>query len=52
LYEGYAADVFPGLAQAIRDQDWDQAKAQAISIAQIVQSAGNFLAGNFEINAN
>src|SRR5690606_26641598 len=26
LFQGYASDVFPGVAQAIRDEDWEDAK--------------------------
>ena len=46
LYEGYAADVFPGLAQAIRDEDWNQAIEQAQIISSHIQQAALFLAGN------
>ena len=46
LYQGYDADVFPGLAQAIRDHDWVLAKQQTDLIAETIENAGNFLAGN------
>ena len=45
LYEGYAADVFPGLAQAIRT-DFSNAKAQMEVVAQQITTAAYFLAGS------
>jgi len=43
IYLGYGADPFPGLSQAIRDNDWVTAEAYAHIIAKVISEVANSL---------
>lgn len=43
LVLGYGSEVFPGLAESIRERDADLARAQTGSISGILERAGGFL---------
>jgi N-acetylated-alpha-linked acidic dipeptidase len=43
LYLGYAADVFPGVTQAIRDGDAAVAKSEVEKAARCIQAAADFV---------
>ena len=45
MYLGYAAEPFPGVSQALDDNDVATAQAQTEVAAQCVNSAAAFLAG-------
>jgi len=45
LYSGYGADVYPGLTQAIRDLNLDQAAQQNQALYTVIGTAAAFLAG-------
>ena len=45
LYLGYGADVFPGLAESVRQRDWGLAPAQLHILSNAVRNAARVLAG-------
>jgi len=46
LYLGYGADEFPGIAQAIRDENTTLAQQQILTVAQRIRAASSILAGS------
>lgn len=45
LYAGYAADILPGLARAIKDQNWEAARAHIQHLSRIIERAATHLIG-------
>jgi N-acetylated-alpha-linked acidic dipeptidase len=45
LYAGYAAEVFPGLVQAIKEKNWQEARAQVERLGQAIERAATHLVG-------
>lgn len=45
LYAGYAARVFPGLAEALEDRNWPQARAHVNRLARLIEDAAFTLVG-------
>jgi len=45
LYAGYAAEVLPGLVQAIKEKNWDEARSQVERISRIIGGAAIRLVG-------
>lgn len=43
VYLGYNADPFPGVNQAIRDQDWDEVAQQLAILSDCIDAAANSL---------
>ncbi|MBI3952321.1 MAG: M28 family metallopeptidase [Acidobacteria bacterium] len=43
LYAGYAADILPGLTQAIKDKNWEDARAQIECISRAIERAATRL---------
>jgi len=48
LYLGYDTQVFPGVAQAVMELDWDQANKEANILANLIEKAALFLRGNLK----
>lgn len=45
LYAGYAADVLPGLMQAIKDNDGETARSQVAHLSRMIEAAATRLVG-------
>eukprot|EP01090_Pellita_catalonica_P003268 TRINITY_DN12929_c0_g1_i1.p1 TRINITY_DN12929_c0_g1~~TRINITY_DN12929_c0_g1_i1.p1 ORF type:complete len:753 (+),score=113.20 TRINITY_DN12929_c0_g1_i1:146-2404(+) len=43
IYSGYAADAFPGIAQAIREKDWPVVTSQTLALAERINALSNFI---------
>jgi N-acetylated-alpha-linked acidic dipeptidase len=42
MFAGYAADTFPAVTEAVREQDWETAKKYSGIIAECITNAGEF----------